>query len=198
MQMALFLRSLYHSCSLSLCLFLSLFRSRSIRPFRALSPFSPLCLPPSLSFSPASLPSYIKQTVSLAALGDIALIFQHRRTGVMQCAAVDTLHEDLSLLKWAKSGRASLSDTSIYPRRTFLISGVCCLKSPPCVSSFMVGIWLESAAWHRTVYWRDRTYWTTRKVCGRGAELGWVGPKLVEHREIKITKVLPWYYFYFL
>lgn len=77
----------------------SFFHSRSIRPFRALSPVLPFCLPPSLSFSPAWLPSYIKQTVSLAALGDIVLIFQHCSTGVMQCAAVDTLHEDLSLLK---------------------------------------------------------------------------------------------------
>lgn len=110
---------------------LSFFHSRSIRPFRALSPVLPFCLPPSLSFSPAWLPSYIKQTVSLAALGDIVLIFQHCRTGVMQRAAVDTLHEDLSLLKWAKSRRASLSDASIYPRRTFLISGLCCWKYPP-------------------------------------------------------------------
>lgn len=75
---------------------LSLFLSRSIRPFRA--PLRSLCLSLSLSFA-ASLPSYIKQTVSLAALGDIALIFQHSGTGVMQCAAMDTLHEDLSLLK---------------------------------------------------------------------------------------------------
>lgn len=44
-------------------------------------------------------PSYIKQTVSLAALGDMALIIQHHRTGVMLCAALDTLHKDLSLLK---------------------------------------------------------------------------------------------------
>lgn len=100
---------------------LSLFLSRSIRPFRA--PLRPLCLSLSLSFA-ASLPSYIKQTVSLAALGDIALIFQHSGTGVMQCAAMDTLHEDLSLLKWAKSGRASLSGTGIYLRGTFLISGL--------------------------------------------------------------------------
>lgn len=88
--------------SLSLCLFLSLSLSFALAPSGHLElspPFSPLCLPPSLSFSPASLLSYIKQTVSLAALGDIALIFQHSRTGVMQCAAVDTLHEDLSLLK---------------------------------------------------------------------------------------------------
>ena len=67
-----------------------------------------------------SPPSYIKQAVSLAALGDIALIFQRWGTGVMQCAAMDTLHENLSLLKWAKSGRASLSDTGIYLRRSFL------------------------------------------------------------------------------
>lgn len=100
---------------------LSLFLSRSIRPFRA--PLRSLCLSLSLSFA-ASLPSYIKQTVSLAALGDIALIFQHSGTGVMQCAAMDTLHEDLSLLKWAKSGRASLSGTGIYLKGTFLISGL--------------------------------------------------------------------------
>lgn len=100
---------------------LSLFLSRSIRPFRA--PLRSLCLSLSLSFA-VSLPSYIKQTVSLAALGDIALIFQHSGTGVMQCAAMDTLHEDLSLLKWAKSGRASLSGTGIYLRGTFLISGL--------------------------------------------------------------------------
>lgn len=100
---------------------LSLFLSRSIRPFRA--PLRSLCLSLSLSFA-ASLLSYIKQTVSLAALGDIALIFQHSGTGVMQCAAMDTLHEDLSLLKWAKSGRASLSCTGIYLRGTFLISGL--------------------------------------------------------------------------
>lgn len=119
MQMAHFLPSLSLSLSLS--------HSRSIRPFRALSPILPFCL---CLFLPTSLPSYIKQTVSLAALGDIVLIFQHCRTGVMQCAAVDILHEDLSLLKWAKSWRTSLSHASIYPRRTFINSGVCCWTAP--------------------------------------------------------------------
>lgn len=75
-----------------------------------------------LSLSYCVVPAYIKRTVSLAALGDMALIFQRCRTGVMQCAAIDTLHEDLSLLKWAKLGRASLSDTGIYLWRLFLFS----------------------------------------------------------------------------
>lgn len=81
MQMALFLGSLYRSFSLV--------------------PSGHLVLPFSLSLSLfcCVAPAYIKQTVSLAALGDIALIFQHCRTGVMQCAAMDALHEDLSLLK---------------------------------------------------------------------------------------------------
>ncbi len=100
MQMALFLGSLYRS--------FSLFPSGHL-----VLPFSLFC---------CVAPSYIKQTVSLAALGDIALIFQHWGTGVMQCAAMDTLHENLSLLKWAKSGRASLSDTGIYLCRSFLFS----------------------------------------------------------------------------
>lgn len=77
MQMALFLGSLYRS--------FFLFPSRH------------LVLSHSLSY--CVVPAYIKQTVSLAALGDMALIFQRCRTGVMQCAAMDTLHEDLSLLK---------------------------------------------------------------------------------------------------
>lgn len=77
MQMALFLGSLYRSFSLF--------------------PSGHLVLP--FSFFCCVAPSYIKQTVSLAALGDIALIFQHWGTGVMQCAAMDTLHENLSLLK---------------------------------------------------------------------------------------------------
>lgn len=138
MQMALFLPSL----SLSL----PLFHSRSIRPFRARSPVLPFCLPLSLSLSPASLPSYIKQTVSLAALGDIVLIFQHCRTGVMQRAAVDTLHEDLSPLKWAKSWRASLSDASIYPRRTFLNSGLCCWKPPTPSHSTLRSAFLQAGS----------------------------------------------------
>lgn len=100
MQMALFLGSLYRS--------FSLFPSGHL-----VLPFSLFC---------CVVPSYIKQTVSLAALGDIALIFQHWGTGVMQCAAMDTLHENLSLLKWAKSGRASLSDTGIYLSRSFFFS----------------------------------------------------------------------------
>lgn len=63
--------------------------SRSAGPFKA----------PLLALLCCVAPSYIKQTVSLAALGDTALIIQHCRMGVMQCAALDTLHEDLSLLK---------------------------------------------------------------------------------------------------
>lgn len=70
---------------LSLLLSLPLFPSDHL-----VLPFSPFC---------CVAPSYIKQTVRLAALGDIALIFQHWGTGVMQCAAMDTLHENLSLLK---------------------------------------------------------------------------------------------------
>lgn len=100
MQMAPVLGSLY--CSFSL------FPSGLL-----VLPFSLFC---------CVAPSYIKQTVSLAALGDIALIFQRQRTGVMQCAAMDTLHENLSLLKWAKSGRASLSDTVINPCWSFFFS----------------------------------------------------------------------------
>lgn len=90
-------------------------RSRSIGPFSAplLTPFC--CV----------APSYIKQTVSLAALGDMAVIIQHRRMGVMQCAALDTLDEDLSLLKWAKLGRESLSETGINLWRSFLFSFPC-------------------------------------------------------------------------
>lgn len=103
MQMALFLVSLYRS--------FSLFPSGHL----VLS-FSLFC---------CVAPSYIKQAVSLAALGDIALIFQRWGTGVMQCAAMDTLHENLSLLKWAKSGRASLSDTGIYLWRSFLFFVLC-------------------------------------------------------------------------
>lgn len=76
MQMALLLRSF--SCSLV--------------------PSGPLVLPFLAPFCCVA-PSYIKQTVSLAALGDMAVIIQHRRMGVMQCAALDTLDEDLSLLK---------------------------------------------------------------------------------------------------
>lgn len=64
---------------------------------RSLVLTGPLVLPFSLFC--CATPSYIKQTVSLAALGDIAVIIQHRRNGVMQCAALDTLDEDLSLLK---------------------------------------------------------------------------------------------------
>lgn len=100
MQMALFLGNLYRS--------FSLFPSSHL-----VLPFLSLC---------GIAPSYIKQTVSLAALGDIALIFQLSVTGVMQCATMDTLHENLSLLKWAKCGRASLSDTDIYLRVSFLLS----------------------------------------------------------------------------
>lgn len=100
MQMALFLRSLYRSFSLF--------------------PSSHLVL----SFYPSCCvaPSYIKQTVNYAALGDIALIFQHCGTGVMQCAAMDTLHMNLSLLKSAKSESMSLSDTDIYLWKSFLSS----------------------------------------------------------------------------
>ncbi len=100
MQMALFLGSLYRS--------FSLFPSGHL-----VLPFSLFC---------CVAPSYIKQTVSLAALGDIALIFQHWGIGVMQCAAMDTLRENLSLLNWAKLGRASLSDTGIHLFRSFLFS----------------------------------------------------------------------------
>lgn len=77
MQMALVLGSHYRS--------FSLFPSGHL-----VLPFSLFCY---------VAPSYIKQTVSLAALGDIALIFQHWGTGVMQSAAMDTLQENLSLLK---------------------------------------------------------------------------------------------------
>lgn len=92
MQMALFLGSLYRSFSLFPSCHLVL-------------PFSLFC---------CVAPAYIKQAVSLAALGDIALIFQHWGTGVMQCAAMDTLHENLSLLKWAKSGGLLVIQAFIY------------------------------------------------------------------------------------
>lgn len=92
MQMALFLGSLYRS--------FSLFPSGHL-----VLPFSLFC---------CVAPAYIKQAVSLAALGDIALIFQHWGTGVMQCAAMDTLHENLSLLKWAKSGGLLVIQAFIY------------------------------------------------------------------------------------
>lgn len=88
---------------------------------RSAGPFSVPLLAPFCCVAP----SYIRQTVSLAALGDMAVIIQHRRMGVMQCAALDTLDEDLSLLKWAKLGRESLSETGINLWTSFLFSLPC-------------------------------------------------------------------------
>lgn len=65
---------------------------------RALVPVGPFSAPLLAPFCFVA-PSYIKQTVSLAALGNIAVIIQHCRMGVMQYASPDTLDEDLSLLK---------------------------------------------------------------------------------------------------
>lgn len=78
MQMALFLGSLYRSFSLL--------------------PSGHLVLPFSLSFA-VSPPPILSKRFTSQPLGDIALIFQHWGTGVMRCAAMDTLHENLSLFK---------------------------------------------------------------------------------------------------
>lgn len=105
--------------------------SRSSRPFSA----------PLLTLFCCVAPSYIKQTVSLAALGDTALIIQQHRMGVMQCAALDTLHEDLSLLKWAKLGWESLSDAGINLWRSFLLPMLTEISWPPSYMTNGPNLW---------------------------------------------------------
>lgn len=96
MQMALFLRSIYRSSSFN-------FFFLSIRSFRAI-------------FS-CRAPSYIRQTVSFTALGDITIIFQPRERGLTRWA-LDPWQENLSFLNCADSFQKHFSPSSLFFSKT--------------------------------------------------------------------------------